>query len=73
MPNGKKGDNPISDLLSWGYHPFPSDMEDMIRRLYAIKPESLNSLGVAPFDWEQGKNLEAGRTQLKRLLGDEES
>ena len=68
MPNGKIGDHPITDLLLHGKHPFPSDMEEMIRRLHAINPNILHSLGLEPFDWERGKNLKQGRERLKELL-----
>jgi hypothetical protein len=27
MPNGKHGDNPLSDLTIHGQHPFPSDID----------------------------------------------
>lgn len=68
MPNGKPGDNPITDMLIHGKHPFPSDIEEMIRRIHAINPGILHDLEWKPFDWEQGKNLEEGREELKRLL-----
>lgn len=68
MPNGKPGDNPITDLLNYGQHPFPSDIEQMVRELARINPQSLNELGWEPFDWEKGKDLDMGRQHLKDLL-----
>jgi hypothetical protein len=58
MPNGKPGDHPITDMLVHGKHPFPDDMEEMIRKLYAVDSSILNDLGWEPFDWAAGKNLE---------------
>jgi hypothetical protein len=68
MPNGKPGDHPITDMLIHGKHPFPEDMEEMIRKLHAVDPSFLNDLGWEPFDWADGKNLEEGRKRLKKLL-----
>jgi hypothetical protein len=31
MPNGKIGDHPITDLILHGRHPFPPDVEDLVR------------------------------------------
>lgn len=68
MPNGNPGDNPITDLLLHGFHPFPPDVEDMVRRLHAIAPQAVLDLGLQPFDWQVGRNLEEGRQVLKELL-----
>lgn len=68
MPNGKPGDHPITDMLIHGKHPFPPDVEDMIRQLHAINPQLLHSLGIEPFDWEAGKNLDEARAKLRQML-----
>jgi hypothetical protein len=68
MPNGKPGDNPLTDMFAHGRHPFPADMEAMLRGLYAVRPGILNELGSEPFEWEGGRNLEAGRERLRRML-----
>ncbi len=68
MPNGRVGDNPVSDMLAHDKHPFPPDMEAMIKELYQVAPQIQNELGWAPFDWEKGNELEAGRKLLKDLL-----
>jgi hypothetical protein len=68
MPNGKPHDNPLTDLLVHGMHPFPPDIEEMIRELHDIDPAILHELGVAPFDWEAGKYLDGARSTLGALL-----
>jgi hypothetical protein len=35
MPNGKRGDNPFSDMTVHGAHPFPADIEELLRRIDA--------------------------------------
>jgi hypothetical protein len=75
MPNGKSGDNPLSDMTIHGAHPFPPDIEDLLRRI--------DKLGRGPdrwplgenwpyspheFDWEGGKNLDEARKLLSHLL-----
>jgi hypothetical protein len=66
--NGKPGDNPITDMLFYGKHPFPTDMEEMIRTLHAIDRRVLSDLGWEPFSWERGERLEEGRKHLAELL-----
>ncbi len=69
MPNGKLGDNPISDMFIHGKHPFPADVEEMIRELYRINRVVFDdNFSSAVFDWERGENLEQGRAKLKELL-----
>jgi hypothetical protein len=68
MPNGKPGDNPLSDLLIHGQHPFPLDMEEMILRIHKRDPLLLDDLDWEPFHWEAGKNLEEGRRRLQEKL-----
>lgn len=68
MPNGKIGDNPLSDMIIHGEHPFPADIESMLRKLRAINPELLGDLEDEPFDWAEGKNLDEGRELLKEML-----
>jgi hypothetical protein len=70
MPNGKIGDHPMTDLFAHGRHPFPPDMEEMIRNLAAIRPDIVQLLQLDSFDWEQGKNLDEGRKRLKELIDD---
>ena len=68
MPNGKIGDHPITDMLIHGRHPFPDDIEQMLRKLIDLDPAAVDRLGGAPFDWERGKHLDQARTRLRSLL-----
>lgn len=75
MPNGKPGDNPLSDLVVHGEHPFPRDIEKMLLRI--------DELGRGPrrwplgenwpfspreFDWARGKDLDGARRDLRDLI-----
>ena len=66
--NGKNGDNPLSDMIIHGKHPFPEDIENMLWKLREINPELLGDLEDEPFDWAGGKNLDEGRELLKKML-----
>jgi hypothetical protein len=66
--NGKPNDNPITDMLFYGKHPFPGDMEAMIRKLHAIDRRLMNDLKWEPFAWEKGERLDEGRELLRELL-----
>ena len=68
MPNGRPGDHPLTDLFSHGLHPFPEDIEEMIRRLAGIDPKLLDEIERDVFQWEAGKELDEGRAKLKELL-----
>jgi len=39
MANGKPGDHPITDMLVHGMHPFPADIEQMVRKLLSLNPQ----------------------------------
>ena len=76
MPNGKPGDHPLTDMLAHGKHPFPADMESMLRRILAIEPSFpdgprryLDQLAWDRrfWDWEAGKNLDEGRQALQAV------
>jgi hypothetical protein len=78
MPNGKPGDSPLSDMLVHGLHPFPPDMEAMLREILSLQPEFPD--GRRPyaqqvewmerFDaWARGNALDDGRTARKEVLG----
>lgn len=47
--NGKPGDNPLSDMISHGAHPFPDDIEKMLLEIDAI--------GREQGWWPLGENL----------------
>ena len=75
MPNGRPHDNPLSDFTIHGRHPFPADIEDLLRRIDEIgRREDRWPLGenwpYSPreFDWEKGNDLEAARRDLRHLL-----
>jgi hypothetical protein len=68
MPNGKPGDHPLTDLFHHGGHPFPADIEEMVRRLASIDPNLLGEIDHDVFRWEKGEGLEEGRAKLKELL-----
>ena len=71
MPNGKFGDHPITDLLFHKRHPFPKDIESIIKEIFVKNNNEVsifNSLKTKPFDWENGKNLEEARSILNNLL-----
>jgi hypothetical protein len=42
--NGKPDDNPITDMLFYGKHPFPADVKAMIRKLHALDRRLMNDL-----------------------------
>ena len=68
MPNGKIHDNPISDIFIHGLHPFPMDIEELVRELDKLEPHIFNELEWAPFDWERGKYLDEARSLLRALI-----
>jgi hypothetical protein len=75
MPNGKYGDNPLSDMLLHGAHPFPADIEAMLLRIDALgrKPDRWplgENWPFSPreFDWEQGRGLDEARQLLAELI-----
>lgn len=68
MPNGKSGDHPVTDLVHYGRHPFPRDVEALVLRLHRLDPSIWSALEWAPFDWEAGKHLDHARTLLASLI-----
>jgi hypothetical protein len=79
MPNGKRGDHPLTDMLVHGKHPFPRDMEEMLREVLALDPifpdgyrRYIDQVEWEQrfFDWERGKNLDQGRQALRAVLSE---
>jgi hypothetical protein len=68
MPNGKPGDHPLTDMFSHGAHPFPPDIEELIRRLASIDPLLLKEIDGDVFEWEAGRQLDEGRAKLRELI-----
>jgi hypothetical protein len=75
MPNGKHGDNPLSDFIVHGRRVFPPDIEDLLRRIDAAGA----AVGRWPlgqewpystreFEWAEGKDLDEARRLLRHLL-----
>jgi hypothetical protein len=61
MPNGKPGDHPVTDLLEFGHHRFPADIEALILAIHSLEPADARSeLWSAIFEkawnWER-RNL----------------
>ena len=75
MPNGKPGDNPLTDFALHGAHPFPRDIEELLRRIESIGrqlgrwPLGENwPFGSREFDWAKGRDLDGARRDLTHLL-----
>jgi hypothetical protein len=75
MPNGKHGDNPLSDFIVHGRSCFPADIEDLLRRI----DQAGAAIGRWPlgenwpyspreWDWAEGRELGAARRDLQSLL-----
>lgn len=73
--NGKHGDNPLTDLVIHGEHPFPPDIEEMLLQIDALGRnigrwplgENRPFLG-REFDWENGRDLDGARRDLAHLI-----
>jgi hypothetical protein len=66
-PPDHKDNHPIRAMLLDGKHPFPPDIETMLRRLLH-KPGALTTeIAMDAFDWERGERLEVGRKKLAAL------
>lgn len=77
MPNGRPGDHPLTDMLVHGAHPFPADMETMLRDILALDPgfpdgkrRYVDQIAWDQrfWDWDAGKNLDEGRSAMKAVL-----
>ena len=56
-------------MLHYAKHPFPEDIEELLRKLNARNPKALNGdVALFAYDWEQGTNLDEGRQLLTQLL-----
>jgi hypothetical protein len=75
MPNGRLGDDPLSDLLIHGRHPFPPDIEALLLQVEALgrRPDRWPLGENWPFDprqlsWERGEDLDEARRLLTKLI-----
>jgi hypothetical protein len=81
MPNGKKGDHPLTDLLHYGESTLPEDIQQLVRDIVAADEwafktdEALNEqmlewdpVSTGWFYWERGERLDEARAYLRRLL-----
>jgi hypothetical protein len=75
MPNGKTGDNPLSDLTIHGHHPFPSEIEVLLLEINRIGRASNRwplgenwPFSPIEFDWERGERIDEGIRLLTDLL-----
>ncbi len=50
-------DHPIRAMLLQGKHPFPADIEAMLRRLQTKPGAITTELAMDAFDWERGERL----------------
>ncbi len=68
MPNGRPHDNPISDILIHGMHPYPHDLEELVKQLHGLNPAIFNELDCEPFEWEKGKRINEAKELLESLI-----
>ena len=79
MPNGRRGDNPITDIIAWGLEPFSPEVNDLIREVAAFthdfgEYDAFEPVGQLLWDVESGEKPErelrdalvALRDQLRR-------
>jgi hypothetical protein len=68
---GSPGDNPLTDILVWGLHPFPEDIERLVLHLWNVSPRSLDKIDYSELaDWKERRSLEAGRAHLNMLIAE---
>ncbi len=77
MPNGTPGDHPLTDMLVHGQHPFPLDIERLLREVLELDPQFPD--GKRPyveqtewedrfFAWKRGEGIVEGRDALEQVL-----
>jgi hypothetical protein len=53
MPNGRRGDNPISDILIWNEQVYGPEIDALVRELWELLPPTTTEAGEyveSPFD-----------------------
>lgn len=80
MPNGKPGDDPITDLLVHGLHPFPLEVEPLLLEIFKREPRFPDDHRFGHHFSEQerwmqlirrlagGQDVEYGRAELEKVL-----
>jgi hypothetical protein len=75
MAAGKRGDNPLTDMIVYAMHPFPPDVEDLLRRIHELGsrqgrwPLGENwPFSAREFDWERGNDLDGAHSDPSHLL-----
>jgi hypothetical protein len=81
MPNGKKGDHPLTDFLYYGESTLPEDIQQLIKDIVAADESAFNHVGslnersldhnfieASWFDWEKGEKLDEARAYFGALL-----
>jgi hypothetical protein len=67
MASESSNEHPIREMLLNGKHPFPQDIEDMLRRLHSKPGAITTEIAMDAFDWERGERLDVGRRKLQAL------
>lgn len=67
MSSSASNEHPIRAMLLQGTHPFPKDIEDMLRRLQTKPGAITTEIAMDAFDWERGERLDLGRKKLQSL------
>ncbi len=75
MPAGQPHDNPLTDLVVHGLHPFPSDIEEMLLEIDGIG-RAINRFPLGQnwpysgkeFEWASGSGLEEARRLLRDFV-----
>jgi hypothetical protein len=68
-----KKNDPFSDMLNRGKHPFPPDIGAMLEALLLVMSQNAVRRQITDqdfLDWAAGENLDRGRIKLNRLLDD---
>lgn len=71
MANGKSDDNPLTDMLIHGKHPFPDDLEKLMRRAESLHRYALGQnwpFSPREFDWAAGHDLDGARRDMRLLV-----
>ena len=75
MASRKTGTNPLHDMILHGAHPFPSEIEDLLRKIDTLgRRAGRTPLGenwpFSPdeFQWQRGENLDEARESLEHVL-----